>query len=301
MKSTEENVLTLEIIPGDDALIRIDALPAVEEFFSSMREPVSKRIAQILSAECTEETRRDAEQARAEVRRFKADIKGALKKAEAQLYEPWNKVLERANEITFICDKADLELKERIETIKDKLKKEKFDELAAYFDEKRGVLGLDWLEFDCVAPNIRLNDSLTALRKAIDQKLERIAADVSAILAMEHSALIMAEYKDSLDLAASMKIVKFRMDRAAKEAERIASLAEQKREETERIKSVEKAAEAHEEKNEQLHAPTVKSVTGDAVATDTKRYKMTFTVSGTLDELKALKRWLFDNNIKIIE
>lgn len=301
MIKIDENTNVLEINSGEDALIRIDALPAVEEFFSSMRDPVARRITEILSAECTEETRRDAEQARAEVRRFKADIKDALKKAEAQLYEPWNKVLERAGDITALCDHADMELKCRIDTIKDKLKKEKFDEVEAYFNEKRGVLGLDWLDFEWVAPNIRLNDTLTALRKAIDQKLDRIAADVSAILAMEHSALIMAEYKDSLDLAASMKIVKFRMDRAAEEAERIASLAEQKREETERIKSVEKAAEAHEEKNEQLHAPTVKPATGDAVATDTKRYKMTFTVSGTLDELKALKRWLFDNNIKIIE
>ena len=297
----DENINVLEVTSGDNALIRIDTLPEVEEFFSSMREPVSNRISQILRAEYTEETRRDAEQARAEVRRFKADIKGALKKAEAQLYEPWNKVLERAGEITMLCDKADEDLKGRIDTIKDKLKKEKFDEVEAYFNEKRGVLGLDWLDFVWVAPNIRLNDSLTALRKAIDQKLDRISADVMAILAMEHSAEIMAEYKGTLDLAASMKIVKFRLEREAEEAARIAALADKKREEAERIQSVQKAAETHEEKTEQLHAPAVKSATGGTVDSDTKRYNMTFTVSGTLDELKALKRWLCENNITIID
>ena len=297
----DENINVLEVTSGDDALIRIDALPAVEEFFSSMRDPVARRITEILSAECTEETRRDAEQARAEVRRFKADIKDALKKAEAQLYEPWNKVLERAGDITALCDHADMELKCRIDTIKVKLKKEKFDEVEAYFNEKRGVLGLDWLDFEWVAPNIRLNDSLTALRKAIDQKLDRISADVMAILAMEHSAEIMAEYKGTLDLAASMKIVKFRLEREAEEAARIAALADKKREEAERIQSVQKAAETHEEKTEQLHAPAVKSATGGTVDSDTKRYNMTFTVSGTLDELKALKRWLYENNITIID
>lgn len=296
-----ENTNVLEINSGEDALIRIDALPAVEEFFSSMRDPVARRITEILSAECTEETRRDAEQARAEVRRFKADIKDALKKAEAQLYEPWNKVLERAGDITALCDHADMELKCRIDTIKVKLKKEKFDEVEAYFNEKRGVLGLDWLDFGSVVPNIRLNDSLTALRKAIDQKLDRISADVMAILAMEHNAEIMAEYKDTLDLAASMKIVKFRLEREAEEAARIAALADKKREEAERIHNVQKAAETHEEKTEQLHAPEVKSATGGTVDSDTKRYNMTFTVSGTLDELKALKKWLYENNITIIE
>jgi hypothetical protein len=297
----DQNTNVLEINSGEDALIRIDALPAVEEFFSSMRDPVARRITEILSAECTEETRRDAEQARAEVRRFKADIKDALKKAEAQLYEPWNKVLERAGDITALCDHADMELKCRIDTIKVKLKKEKFDEVEAYFEEKRGVLGLDWLDFEWVAPNIRLNDSLTALRKAIDQKLDRISADVMAILAMEHSAEIMAEYKGTLDLAASMKIVKFRLEREAEEAARIAALADKKREEAERIQNVQKAAETHEEKTEQLHAPEVKSATGGTVASDTKRYNMTFTVSGTLDELKALKKWLYENNITIID
>lgn len=297
----DQNTNVLEINSGEDALIRIDALPAVEEFFSSMRDPVARRITEILSAECTEETRRDAEQARAEVRRFKADIKDALKKAEAQLYEPWNKVLERAGDITALCDHADMELKCRIDTIKVKLKKEKFDEVNAYFKEKRGVLGLDWLDFEWVAPNIRLNDSLTALRKAIDQKLDRISADVMAILAMEHSAEIMAEYKGTLDLAASMKIVKFRLEREAEEAARIAALADKKREEAERIQSVQKAAETHEDKTEQLNAPTVKSSADNAVEANTRRYNMTFTVSGTLDELKALKRWLYENNITIID
>ncbi len=301
MRQIDEDIFMLEIISGDDALIRIDALPAVEEFFSSMYDPVSKRITQILSAECTEETRRDAEQARAEVRRFKADIKSALKKAEEQLYEPWNKVLERAGALTKLCDKADVELKGRIDAIKDALKKEKEDEIRSYFEEKREVLGLEWLDFEWVAPSIRLNDTLSALRKAIDQKIERIAADVTAILAMEHSAEIMAEYKDNLDLAKSMKLVRFRFDRAAEEAARIAALAEQKKKDAERAESVQKAAEAHEEKTEQLHAPTVKKASGTAVASDSKRYTMTFTVSGTLDELKSLKRWLYDNNITIIE
>ena len=167
----------LEITSSEDALIRIDRLPAVEEFFSTMYEPVSQRINAVLSAECTEETRLDAEKSRAEIRQFKADIKAALKKAESQLYEPWERVLEKAQNLTNLCDKADLELKGRIDAVKDKLKKEKFDELVIYYDEKCSVLGLEWLEIDRVIPCIRLNDSLSKLRKALDATLEKIYAD----------------------------------------------------------------------------------------------------------------------------
>ena len=301
MQINDENILGLEIVDGDDALIRIDTLPAVEEFFSSMYDPVSKRIAQILEAECTEDTRRDAEQARAEVRRFKADITSALKKAEHQLYEPWSKVLERAGALTSLCDSADKELKSRIDTIKNSLKKEKENELRAYFNEKCAVLHIEWLDYEKVAPNIRLNDALSTLRKSINFTTESIASDVSAIVAMENSAEIMAEYKESLDLAMSINVVQMRLDKAKRERELMSSVAEKTKADAERSESVQKAIETHEEKIKQLYAPKVKPTENASVATDTKQYTMTFTVRGTIDELKALKKWIIENNITILE
>lgn len=289
----------LEIITEDAALIRIDQLPAVEEFFSSMYEPVSLRINEILSAECTEETRKEAEIARAEVRKFKADIKSALKKAEAQLYEPWEKVLEKASNLTNLCDKADVELKNRIDSVKNVLKKEKEDALREYHAEKCAGLGIDWLTYEMIAPPIRLNDTLSALRKLIDKTTERVASDVSALLTMSDSAEIMAEYKSTLDLSASVRIVQARRERTTEEAKRIEEYT--KRVETERAESVQKASQTAKASSEHLSAPTAKSSTEEPTTSQEKRYNMTFTVTGTIDQLKALKRFIIENDITIIE
>lgn len=291
----------LEITSSEDALIRIDRLPAVEEFFSTMYEPVSQRINAVLSAECTEETRLDAEKSRAEIRQFKADIKAALKKAESQLYEPWERVLEKAQNLTNLCDKADSELKSRIDAVKDKLKKEKFDELVIYYNEKCSVLGLEWLEIDRVIPCIRLNDSLSKLRKALDETLEKIYADVSAISTMDNAPEIMAEYKACLDLPYSIKIVQTRHSLIESEKRSLEEQADTKAKEAEHAEGVLNAAKANETKSEQLQAPTAKPSSEAPTATEEKRYTMSFTVSGTLEELKALKRFILENNIKIIE
>ena len=180
------------IIIADAELVRIDCLPMVEEYFSSMYLPVKERLDEIMSAPCTEENRVEVEKMRTEVRKLKANIKSALKDAEKQLYEPWERVKERAGEITALCDRADVDLKTKTEAIKDAQKKIMEDDLRAYFEEKCTLLNIEWLTFERMGIHIRLNDSFTALRRTVDNFTEKIAADIGVILTLDNDAEILA-------------------------------------------------------------------------------------------------------------
>lgn len=282
-------------------LITIEQLPIVAERFSQMVEPTRERVSEILAMECTEETKSEVKKARTELRRFEESLKSAAKAKKKELFEPWNRVEEEIGRITAMCEEADVELKKKISAIEDEQKREKEVEIRDYFAEKCSVLGIEWLEFKRIGLNIRLSDSLTALRKGVDQFTEKIASDVTAILAMPDNAEIMAEYKLCLNLGNAVKIVTERRERTAVEAARMEQRKEDARQKEERAEAVLEVAQSIEETTKVLAPPKEEKLPDAAVEADSKVYTMTFRVSGTLSQLKNLKKYIIENDIKIIE
>lgn len=291
----------LNLMTPDTELVRIDQLPVLEEFFTAMYEPVRARIDEILAEECTVDNRVEVEAMRTEVRKFRDSVNAALKAKEAQLYEPWKAVKSCAAAVLEMCNNADSNLKERTEAIKNEMKRQTEEEIRAYYTEKCASLGVDWLEYERINLKIRLNDSLKALRKSVDAVVERIAGDVSAILAMPDNAEIMAEYKARLNLGDAVAVVTERRARIAAEAAKMDALTERKQAAEERAQAVEKAAEQREDNDKPLAPPVVKPAPAVPDPVPEKVFRMTFTVTGTREQLVGLKRYLIDNNINIIE
>lgn len=282
-------------------LITIEQLPIVAERFSQMLEPVKSRVDEILAMECTEETKGEVKKARSELNKFNESLRRAAAAKKKELFEPWNRVEEEIGRITKICAKADGELKQKIAVIEDEQKRIKELEIRDYFAEKCAVLGIEWLEFERLGLKIKLSDSLTALRKTVDGFTEKIYSDVTAILSMPDNAEIMAEYKLYLNLGNAVKIVTERRERTAAEAERMEHLREEKQRRDERAQTIAEAAQNVEPAAKVLAPPKEEKQPDAAVEADSKVYTMNFRVSGTLAQLKALKRYIIDNNITIIE
>jgi hypothetical protein len=280
-------------------LVRIDSLPQVEEFFSSMYEPVRAKLNEIMAAPCTEENRIEVEHMRTEVRKLKANVTTALKSAEKELYEPWQRVKDRATLITKMCDSADVELKGKIEAIKDAQKKIMEDDLRDYFSEKCASLNIDWLDYDRLNIRIRLNDSFTGLRKTVDAFLERVSSDSAVILTLEDAAEVMAEYKRTLDLHIAIYTIAERKKAVEKEKKALGKAAEIAEQRNEHVKSFEEAVEREKTPEVIFAPPTVKQSTDTSTASESRIMTMTFTVSGTLEQLKDLKKYMIENNIKI--
>lgn len=287
-------------------LITIEQLPVVAERFSQMVEPTQARVNELLAMDCNEDTKNDVKKARTELRKFDDSLKKAVKAKKDELFEPWKRVEEEVKRISRICTAADIQLKRKIDDIEDAQKLSKETEIREYFAEKCSAFGVSWLEFEKSEMKIRLSDSLTSLRKTVDSFVERIAGDVSAIITLENvtdeeRAEIMSEYKAHLNFSGALVAVKQRRSRIAEEFSKLEKNAEETRIENERSHAIREVAESAKTQECPLHPPTEQSSSVASVEQQDKVYTMSFRVSGTLEQLKGLKKYITENNISILE
>ena len=157
-------------------------------------------------------------------------------------------------------------------------KSEKREAVERYATELIQSYALDWLESSRIMPNVTLSASEKSLKKEVKDKVEKIKSEIDCINAISDNSELMAEYMKCLNLAQAKMTVIERQHaiEAAEEATAVYTQQEQiKQEVIERI--------------EQL-APPVE-------VEEVKTYTMTFTVSGTIEQLKALKAFMIANNI----
>ena len=155
-----------------------------------------------------------------------------------------------------------------------------------YFKELQESTRIDFVTFE----NANLNITLTATEKALKEQLrvffDKIKADLEIIDTMENKIEILAEYKTNLDLKKSILIVSERKEREAEELKRQQGLAKQREEEkqvatAENLQSDDEIVAPREIKQEQ----------------EEKIYTMTFKVSGTMEQLKELKKYLKERKL----
>ena len=285
-------------------LITIEQLPVVAERFSQMVEPVRQRVEEILAMECTDETKKAVKAERASLRRFREDMKSAVRAKKNELFAPWTAVESEVGRIDKLCEEADEQLREKISAVEDGEKHRKEVEVRDYFFEKCSALGIEWFGFEQAGIKIRLSDSLSSLLRTVDQITERIAGDASVIRTMDDAAAIMAEYKKVLNLSDAVKAVAERKRETAAEAEAIGMIKEKQAADSANAAAVQAVCtDAHD--GESLKAPVCvcddKSTLVQPGTGSDKRFKAEFRVAGTLEQLRALKKYMIDNGIEIIE
>ena len=285
-------------------LITIEQLPIVAERFSQMVEPVRQRVAEILSMECNEETKAAVKAERASLRKFRDDMKSAVRAKKSELFAPWMQVESEINRIDVICADADRDLKDKIDSVESEEKHRKELELRGYFYEKCDLRGLNWLEFERMGLKIRLSDSMKALYAAVDAFVDRIFDEVEVILGMEGRSEVFAEYKKCLNLSAAVEAVVERKKETAAAAETIGILNEAQVVAKEKAEELEKAIKSTSE-GAKLSAPVcsteAKSEPVQTATSSDKRYTAEFKVNGTIEQLRALKKFIIDNGIEILE
>lgn len=285
-------------------LITIEQLPVVAERFSQMVEPVRRRVDDILAMDCTEETKKAIKAERASLNRFRDEMRTAVRAKKSELFAPWTAVEDEVRRIDRICAEADEKLKEKIGAVENEEKLVKERALKEYFDEKCAFFGIEWLNYEAVAITVRLSDSMKSLYRRVDELIERVAADSDVILGMEYAPEIMYEYKHGLNLASAVKLVSERKKNTAAEAEALNVAKEKNEAAASRTADVERVC-VDAQKPESLKAPVCvsdgKSALEQTDESSCKRYNAEFKVTGTLEQLRALKKFIVENGIEIIE
>lgn len=263
-------------------MIIIKQLPVIEERLHELKADITERVSDALALDCTEETVKEVKKVRAALNKEFGEYEKARKEVKKAISEPYDNFIAVYNDcVSDVFKKADAELKNKVATVENGIKKIKHEHITSFAAELRTALGLDWLDVGRVIPNITLSASESSLIQKVSDELERINTDVQAIDDPE----IFAEYKASLNLGQAQIIVRNRraeIEKAKEEAEKRAQQDEIKQEVVEKVEQF---------------APPIETTEPEASKAE-EVYTMTFTVTGTLAQLKALKAYMIDNTIK---
>ena len=286
-------------------IIVIKQLPVIEEQLLRIKGEIQSRVDQALSMACTEDTYKAVKKIRAELNKERNELEERRKEVKAAILAPYEQFEALYKECAGnIYSDADAKLKKRIAEVEDGLKSQRAVEAKAYFDEYRKSVGIpdDFITFDTSGIKIGLSESRKALFTKIRCVLDRISDDLALIETQEHKEEILVEYRKVRNVSQAVTTVDER--HKAMEVER------QRREQAIADHEAKAAAQSKveqvitEDVAEELKPPVATPVDAPIAApattgeentvAATKVFSTAFRVNGTLDQLRALKRFLED-------
>lgn len=267
------------------SLISISEISMTEKNLSRISVEIAEKLEVAEKMACTEENKKAVKEYKAELNKQFLELEAERKEKTAEYEKPLKefKIL-YDNYITAPFKRADQILKQKIDEVEKVQKDAKREAVESYARELIQAYALDWLDVSRVIPTVTLSASEKSLKKAVKDAADKIKSEVDCINAISDNAELMAEYMKCLNLAqAKLTVVERQHAIEAAEKARTAykEQEEVKQEVTERVEQLAPPVEVEEVK-------------------EVKIYTMTFTVSGTIEQLKALKAFMISNNIDFI-
>ncbi len=289
----------------ENGLIIVKQLPVIEDQLAAVKESITERVNQALSLVCTEDTYKDIKKVRADLNKEYAELEAKRKEVKTAVLAPYEKFEKIYKECAGdLYADADRKLKAKIAEVEEGLRQQKITAVCDYFVEYRESLELteDLVKYDDMGLKVGLSDSLTGLKKKVKDFLDHISDDLKAIESHEDKDEIMTEYRRGFNLANALSTVAAR-HKAIEDAKRLREEAEARRKAQEkREKELAAVIAAQTEQVVPVAAPVaveVAQVIPEPVAVPEapeaeKTYSTSFKVTGTLDQLKALKKFLVE-------
>lgn len=257
----------------NDFLVPFDPkqLPAIEDWLKAYADKQQRKTDEAMSLAVTPETLPSVKAARAEINRDFSELEGHRKEAKTAYLAPYNNFEALYKQyVTEPHEKADRDLKLKIDSVEYHLREGKERAIRKYYAESLAAYGLEASEWPFERSNIRVlrSSSDKALKEAVRDYVDMIRNDVDAINQLPDADLVMAEYKRCGRLNAAQ--IRVQDMKQAAEAARV--------EREKRQFAKEKAQEAEAKVEAVMPAEEV--------------LELRFTVRGTKTKLRELKRFL---------
>lgn len=260
-----------------DALIVVKQLPIIEEQLKTLSTEIDDKVSTALKMVCTDDTVKDVKKLRAELNKDFKELEAQRKYVKEQVLSPYQKFEEVYK--TYVSDKykeADQELKTKIDSVENELKAKKEGEIKDYFNEYAISQKLDWLDYSRSNINVTLTASIKSLKEQAKEFVDKVVDDLKLIDSQDEKEEITVEYYKDLNVSRAITTVKERKELLQKEYERKEAIEQQKEADKEAIAKVEAISTPVEE----------------------KVYSMTFKVTGTIVQLKQVKKFLEDGGYR---
>ena len=271
----------------NEQLIVLKQLPVIEEHLQTLSAQVDQRVDAALSMVVDETTYKSVKATRAELNKEFQELEERRKAVKSSIMEPYNKfnsVYEQFAATKY--RRADAVLKERISAVEDGLKAQKAENLRNYYRECCVALNIPGIPFERVGLNITMSASEKSLRDEIDRFLQGVSDGLQMIQNREDRDEVLVEFWKSLNASQAVNTVEERHRRMAEEKARADARAEEQKKEQERVRQVEEKTRTAVQSAE----PVAHALTSEKEQVLCVQFKVT----GTLAQLKALKKFLID-------
>lgn len=294
----------------NENLITVQQLPViVYERLESVGQEIDKRIAALdLDKQLvTEDTKKAVKDTRAMLNKELKDFEEQRKRIKEQVVAPYEAFEKAYNSFIKVkYEKADGILKVKIDEFDRKLKADKEARIRAYFTELCQANNIDFLPFERLGLNIRLNDSDKSLKDIVNTNIDNVVKSLEFIESLtdpdEYKAEILADYKQTLDVMIAINNAKYRKQQREYELQRLE--AQKAAAEQARLAAEARAKEvAPLQAPEEVPAPAIQEAPAPpqevpAPAPQEEILHFTLEVIGTRAQLRALRQFLETNNIK---
>ena len=271
---------------GKDLII-VKQLPQIEEHLKELSTEIDKKVESAKSLVCTEENVKAIKQVRADLNKEFKEVEAQRKAVKEQILVPYMQFEEVYK--TYISEKyksADVDLKQKIDSTENELKKQKEQEIKDYFEEYKIANNIDFVTYEQAKINVTLTASKKSLKEQAKVFIDKIKDDLRLIETQECKEEILVEYKQNLNVSRAIQEV----------ANRHKLLEEEKRKQEEKVVTI-VSNENHEitkESHEQLEQVFSKPLEQPKTAEKEEILILRFTVRATRTKLKELKKFLED-------
>lgn len=270
-------------------LIIVKQLPQIEEHLKELSTEIDRKVENAKSLVCTEESIKTIKQVRADLNREFKELETQRKNVKEQILAPYMKFEDIYK--VYISDKykgADIELKNKVDSVENELKKQKENEIKDYFEEYKLANNIDFVTYEQANINVTLTASKKALKEQVKKFIDEIVDDLKLIETQECKEEILVEYKQNLNVSRAIQDV----------ANRHKLLEEEKRKQEElKNKQLEEAQRQADISIKEQEIATKKAldnfiVEAPKVEEQEEILTLKFTVKGTRSKLKELKSFL---------
>ena len=257
----------------ENSLMEVKQLPVIAEQLAEVKADITKRTSEASKMVCTEDSVVAIKKVRSEFNKEFADYEAKRKWIKNEIIKPYMDFEAIYNECVSIPFKAaDDELRTKINNVESELKSVKEDEVKSYFEELKSAEAVSFVEFKDAGVNITLSASLKSMKDKCKEFIEKVKTDMTLILSSNHGEEIQIEYMKCFNISQAMMIVKNR------------------HEAMERMKQAQEERQSKAEEQEVKAEEIQKVVELSAPVEIEKQYTTSFKVTGTLSQLKELKR-----------
>lgn len=278
----------------NNELIVIKQLPIIEEQLRKVSEEIDEKVKNAVALVCNEDTVKVVKDIRASLNKELKDFEDKRKQVKAEVlkpYEDFEKVYKEC-----IIDKyktADMDLKNKIDSVENELKANKKAEVVNYFNEYLNSKNIDFVTFESANINVTLTASMKSLKEQAKNFIDKISDDLKLIDTQEHKAEILVEYKQSLNVSQAITSVTNRFKAIEEEKRKLEKEQELQKEIVEIAKESDKYVDTHVPTIEEVPQMTIETPLEAPTIVETEEIlTLKFTVKGTRKELKALKEFL---------